>query len=165
MAGYTQGSKMSWRIWDPEFQNVKGQSEVVFDKERNAHMLCQHESNEIDIFGLPEDEKYVDEPDTGGEPLRGHDSQPTKIGKRSRSHMHEAPDEAAETIAHRRNFRQEDQTAQRSTADAENIAHSWRLRREDLTARRSGAAIKKASQLPPASPALPIASRVTRSQG
>jgi hypothetical protein len=56
-------------------------------------MSCQHGSNEIDIFGLSEDEEYVEETDTGDEPLR--DSQPTQIGKRSKSHMHEAPDEEA----------------------------------------------------------------------
>ena len=77
MVGYTHDSKTLWRIWDPEFQKVKAQLEVVFDEERNGHMLCQHGSNEIDIFGLPEDEKYVNETDTGGEPLRGQDSQPT----------------------------------------------------------------------------------------
>ena len=60
-------------------------------------MSCQHGSNEIHIFGLPEDEEYVDEIDTGGEPLRGQDSQPTQIRKRCTSHMHEAPDEEAET--------------------------------------------------------------------
>jgi len=169
---------------------VKAQSEVVFDEERNAHMSCQHGSNEIDIFGLPEDEEYVDEIHTGDEPLRGQDSQPTQIGKRFKSHMHEAPDEEvennahsrrlhredhtaqssaadAENIAHSRRLRREDQTAQRSAADAEIIAHSRRLRREDQTARRSAAAIKRSSQVPPASPARapPIGSRVTRSQG
>jgi len=56
MAGYTNYSKTVWRIWDPKFQRAKTQSEVVFDKESNAHMLCQHGSNEIDMFGLPEDE-------------------------------------------------------------------------------------------------------------
>jgi hypothetical protein len=126
-----------WRIWDPEFQKVKAQSEVVFDEERNAHMSCQPGSNEIDMFGLPEDEEYVDEKDTGDEPLR--DSQPMQIGKRSTSHMHEAPDEEAEYIAHSRRLRREDQTAQRSAADAENIAHSRHLRREDQTAQRSAA--------------------------
>jgi len=84
---------MLWRIWDPEFQRVKAPSEVVFDGERNAHMSCQHGSNEIDMFGLPADEEYVEEIDTGDEPLRGQDSQPTQLGKRSTSHMHEAPDE------------------------------------------------------------------------
>jgi hypothetical protein len=62
--GYSNNSKMLWRIWDPKFQRVKAQSEVVFDQERNAHMSCQHESNEIDIFELPEDEEYVKESDT-----------------------------------------------------------------------------------------------------
>jgi hypothetical protein len=57
MIGYTHHSKMLWRIWDPEFLKVNTQSEVVFDKQRNAHMSCQHESNEIDIFGLPEDKE------------------------------------------------------------------------------------------------------------
>jgi hypothetical protein len=125
MVGYTHDSKTLWMICDPEFQKVKAQSEVVFDEERNAHMSCQHGSNVIDIFGLPEDEEYVDEIDTGGEPLRGQDSQPTQIGKRSTSLMHEATDE-----------------------EPENITHSRRLRREDQTARRSAAAIKKSSQVP-----------------
>jgi len=162
MVGYTHDSKTLWRIWDPKFRKVKAQSEVVFDEERNAHMLCQHGSNEINMFGLSEDEEYVDETDTGGQ-----DSQPTQIGKRSKSHMHEAPDEEAENAhsrrhrredqtaqrsaadaenAHSRRLRQEDQTAQRSAADAENIAHSRCLRREDQTARRSAAAMKKSSQ-------------------
>jgi len=145
MVGYTHDSKTLWRIWDPEFQKVKAQSEVVFDEERNAHRSCQPGSNEIDMFGLPEDEEYVDEKDTRDEPLR--DSQPTQIGKRSTSHMHEAPDEEAENIAHSWRLRREDQTAQRSAADADaaSIAHSWRLRREDQTARRLAAVMKKSS--------------------
>jgi len=170
MVGCTHDSKSLWRIWDPEFQKVKAQSEVVFDEERNAHMLCKHGSNKIDIFGLAEDEEYVEEIDTRDEPLRGQDSQPTQIGKRSRSHMHEAPDEEAEN-AHSRRLRREDRTAQRSAADANNIAHSRRLRREDQTARRSAAALKKSSQVLPVSPAPapapapPIGSHVTRCQG
>jgi len=83
--------------------------------------------------------------------------------------MHEAAlDEEADN-AYSQRLRREDQTAQRSAADAENITHSRRLRREDQTARRSAAAIKKLSQLPPVSPAPapapPIGSCVTRSQG
>jgi len=50
---------------------VKSQSEVIFDEERNAHMSCLHESNEIDtnMFGLSEDEEYIEEIDTRDEPL------------------------------------------------------------------------------------------------
>jgi hypothetical protein len=132
-------------------------------------MSCQNGSNEIDIFGLQEDEENVKETDTGDEPLRGQDSQPT-IGKRFKSHMHEAPEEEAEN-SHSWCIRQEDLTAQRSVADAENIAHSPRLRGEDQTARLSAAVIKKSSQVPRAAavpvpaPAPPIGNRVTRSQG
>ena len=108
-------------------------------------MSCQHGSNEIDMFELPEVEEYVEEADTGDEPLR--DSQPTQIGKRSTSHMHDAPDEEAEN-AHSRRLRREDRTAQHSAANAENLAHSRRLRREDQTARRLAAAIKKPTQVP-----------------
>jgi hypothetical protein len=42
-------------------------------------MSCQDGSNEINMFGLPEDEQYVDEKDTGDEPFR--DSQPTQISR------------------------------------------------------------------------------------
>jgi len=162
MVGYTQDSTTLWRIWDSEFQMVKTQSEVVFDEEWNAHLLCQHGSTEIDMVGLPEDEGYVEETDTSDEPLR--DSQPTQICKRSQSHLHTAPDEKAEN-PHSRRLHWEDQTAQRSAANAEEIAHSWRLCREDQTAWRSAAAIKQSSHVPPAAPALTIGTCVTRSQG
>jgi hypothetical protein len=79
--------------------------------------------------------------------------------------MHEAPDEKAENIAHSRRLRREDQTAQHSAANAENIADSRHLCREDQTARPSAAAIKKSSQVLPASPAPPMAHRITSSQG
>jgi hypothetical protein len=164
MVGYTHDSKTLWRIWDPESQRVKSQSEVVFEEERNAQMSCQHGSNEIDMFGLPKSEENVEETDTGDEPLR--DSQPTQIGKRFSSHMQEAPDVDAEN-AHTRRLRREDQTAQRLAANAENIAHSRRLRRNHHTSQRSAAAIKKSSEVPPAAqapaPAPPIGSRVKRS--
>jgi hypothetical protein len=81
MVGYTHNSKTLWRLWDPEFQRVKAQSEVVIDEETNAHMPCQHESNEIGMFELPEDKEYIKETDTGDKPLRV--SQPTQIGKSS----------------------------------------------------------------------------------
>jgi len=60
------------------------------------------------------------------------------------SHLHEAPDEEEEITPSWR-LRQEDQTAQRSAANAANIAHSQRLHREDQTAWRSAATIKKST--------------------
>jgi len=74
MVGYTLNSKTLSSIWDPKFQNLNAQSEVIFDKDRNALKLCQHGINVIDIFGLPEDEEYVKETDTGDEPLQAQDT-------------------------------------------------------------------------------------------
>jgi len=131
-------------------------------------MSCLHETNEIDtnMFGLLEDKEYIEETDTGDEPLRRKDSQPTQSGKRSTSHIHKAPDEEAENADSRR-LRRENQTAQHSAADAKNIAHSQRLGRKDQTAWRSASAIKKSSQVPPvaAATAPPSGSCVIKSQG
>jgi hypothetical protein len=126
-------------------------------------MSCQHESNEIDRLGLPENEKYVDKTDTRDEPLRGQDSKPAHIGTRSTNHLHEVPDPEAEN-AHSWHLHLDDRTAQRSAADAENIAPSRGLRREDQTAQRLAEAMKKSNQQPPSSPAPPIACCVTRIQ-
>jgi len=106
MVGYTQDSKTLWRIWYPEFQKVKAQSEVVFDEQRNAHMSCLHASHQIntDMFGLPEDKEYIEETDTGDEPLRRQNSQPMQLSNIFTSHMHEAPDEEAEN-AHSQRLR------------------------------------------------------------
>jgi hypothetical protein len=49
-----------------------------------------------------------------------------ELGKRSKSLMHEASVEDTENT-HSRSLRREDQTAQRSAADAQNIAYSQRL--------------------------------------
>jgi hypothetical protein len=133
MVGYTHDSTTLLRIWDPEFQKIKPQREVVFNEERNAHMSCRHGSNEFAIFELSEDEEYVEETDTGDGPLR--DSQPTQISKRSKSHIHKAPDEEAEN-AHSLRLHGEDQTTQHSAANAENtnIRH---LRRVDQAGQHS----------------------------
>jgi hypothetical protein len=131
-------------------------------------MSCQHGCNEIDIIRISDDEEYVEETDTGDKPLR--DSKPMQIGRRSKSHMHEAHDEEAENAnrlrlrregqtaqrlaanaenTHSRHLGQEDQADKRSAADAEHIALSRRRRREDQSVRRSEALIKKASPAPP----------------
>ena len=98
IVGYTHNSTTLWRIWDPEFQNMTAQSEVIFDEERKSHLSCLHECNEIvtDMVGLSDDEEYIEETDTGDEPLRSQDSQPMQSGRRSTSHMHEPPDKEAE---------------------------------------------------------------------
>jgi len=163
MPGYTPDSKTLWRIWDPKFQKVKTQSKVVFDWESNAHMSPQHGSNEIDNFELPDDEKYVEETATGDEPPRAS-QRSMQIGKRSSSRMHQAPDDEAGNADSRR-VRQENQTSQRSAADADNITLGQRLHRENQTARRSATAMKISNPMPPPAPAPPIVNHVTRSQG
>jgi len=145
MAGYTLDSKTLWKLWDPEIQRVKAQSEVIFDEDKNAHISSQHDSNEIDMFELPEDEEYVEETDTSDEPLR--DSQPMQKDKRSKVLMHKAPDNEAENT-HSRRLRRQDQTAQRWAANAESIAHSRRLHQEHQTARCWAAAITISSEVP-----------------
>jgi hypothetical protein len=37
MVGYVHDSTTLWTIWDPPFRVVGSQSDVIFDKERNAH--------------------------------------------------------------------------------------------------------------------------------
>jgi hypothetical protein len=59
MVGYTHDSSTLWRIWDPNFQVVQAQSEVIFDEEWNAYVSCTTDG--IDIFGLPEDAEYIEE--------------------------------------------------------------------------------------------------------
>jgi hypothetical protein len=71
-------------------------------------MSCQYESDEINIFELPEDEEYVEETDTRDDSLQA--SQRTQICKRSKSHMRKALDEEAEN-APSPHLRREDQTA------------------------------------------------------
>jgi len=72
IVGFTHDSNTLWRIWDPELQKLKARSEVVFDKERNAHMPCQHGNNTIDtdMFALPEGKENIQDTDSGDEPLR-----------------------------------------------------------------------------------------------
>jgi len=67
MVGYTHESTTLWRIWDPDFHVVRGQSEVIFDKEQNAYASCTTAG--IDIFGLPENAEFIKELHTGDELL------------------------------------------------------------------------------------------------
>jgi hypothetical protein len=60
---------MLWRMCDREFQRVEAPLQVVWDGENTAHRFCQHGSNEINMFGLPEDEAYVKQIDIGDEPV------------------------------------------------------------------------------------------------
>ena len=39
MVGYVHGSTTTWRVWDPEHQTVRTQSDVIFNEARNVYVL------------------------------------------------------------------------------------------------------------------------------
>ena len=63
MVGYVHDSTTIWKVWDPEFNVVRTQSDVIFDEERNAHISCL-EPEEADPLGLPQEEAHVEVLDT-----------------------------------------------------------------------------------------------------
>jgi hypothetical protein len=82
MVGYVHDSTTMWRIWDLQLKTVRTQSDVVFDEERNAYTSCLQslkksnravpaeagdseiteieDTDEIDIFGLPQEEIHLE---------------------------------------------------------------------------------------------------------
>ena len=63
MVGYVHDSTTTWKVWNPEFNAVRTQSDVIFDEERNAHISCP-EPEEADPLGLPQEEVHVEVLDT-----------------------------------------------------------------------------------------------------
>jgi hypothetical protein len=72
MVGYVHDSTTLWRIWDPAFQVVRSQSNVIFDEERNTHASCLP-GDHTDIFELPEETEYIEEIDSGDGFLQAKD--------------------------------------------------------------------------------------------
>jgi hypothetical protein len=80
MVGYVHDSTTLWRIWDPEHNTVKAQSDVIFDEDRNAYISCPQslkrknsgeidqleEITEIDLFDLPQEEIHIEDIDLSG---------------------------------------------------------------------------------------------------
>jgi hypothetical protein len=98
MVGYTHDSTTIWRIWDPNCQVVRVQSEVIFDEEQNAYISCTADG--IDIFGLPENAQYIEELHTGDKLLHVQDTrdgyalpqaQNTAIGTGGNGLLHGGP--------------------------------------------------------------------------
>jgi len=184
MVGYTHDSTTLWRIWDPNFQVVRAQSEVIFDEERNAYVSSTTDG--IDIFGLPENAEYIEELHTGDGLLDGRPKDISGTGKGHSGGDHGHTDDVTDVHCHvpddhtRRSLPA--RTASRSYPPDEgdtiflahrrghstreppvsrrHIEHSGRLRRENHTARRKAAAMTKKSTGPPPS----TTRRVTRSQ-
>jgi len=75
MVGYVHDSTTSWRIWNPEHNTVKAQSDVICDEDWNAYISCPRslkrknsgeidqleEITEIDLFDQPQQEVHVED--------------------------------------------------------------------------------------------------------
>jgi len=72
--GYVHNSTTLWRIWDPAFQIVRSQSNVIFVEERNTHASCLP-GDHTDIFELPEETEYIEEIDSGDGLLQAQDNE------------------------------------------------------------------------------------------
>jgi len=72
MVRYVHDSSTLWRLCDPAIRVVRSQSDVIFDKLRNAHSSCLH-GDQRDIFELPEEMEYIEEIDSGGGFLQAQD--------------------------------------------------------------------------------------------
>jgi hypothetical protein len=58
MVGFMQHSTTLWKIWDPTFPVERSQSDVNFNKKRNAHASCLH-GDQTDFFEQPEEMEYI----------------------------------------------------------------------------------------------------------
>jgi hypothetical protein len=75
IVGYIHDSTTTWSIWDPDFKTTRTQSDVIFNKERNAYISCPQsvkakhglkETTKINIFDLPQVETNIEKLDSGG---------------------------------------------------------------------------------------------------
>jgi len=112
MVGYVHDSTTLWRIWDPEHNTVKAQSDVIFDKDRNAYISCPQslkcknsneteqpeeiteEITEIDLFDLPQKEIHIEDIDLSGTG-ESMDHGRTRSMSRTEEHMSHGCTEAA----------------------------------------------------------------------
>ena len=79
MVGYVHDSTTLWRIWEPAFQVVRSQSNVIFDKERNTHASCLPEEH-TDIFELLEETEYIEVIDHGDGLLQAQENETSGDG-------------------------------------------------------------------------------------
>jgi len=181
MVGYVHDSTTLWRIWDPVFRVGKSQSDVIFDKERNAHASCL-QGDQTDIFELPEETEYIEEIDSGDEFLQAQDYEtggdgllhdhagPSRTGEGHGNGDHDCTDDDTDhnlpDADNRRSLPARTGVRSRPPykddappVSRETIVHNRHLRRENDKARRTAAMIKQSCQPQP-----PRRNRVTRSQ-
>jgi len=181
MVGYVHDSTTLWRIWDPAFQVVRLQSDVIFDDERNAHASCL-QGDQTDIFELPEETEYIKEIDSGDGFLQAQDYE---MGGDGLLHDHAGTSQTGEGHGSGDHDCTDDDT-DHNLPDADNrrslparsgaisrppdeedappvsrvtVIHDRHLRRENDKARRMADMTKQSCQRQP-----PRTNRVTRSQ-
>jgi len=74
MFGYVHDSTTHWGIWDPSFQVIRSQSNVIFDEERNTQASWLP-GDHTGILELPDETEYIEEIDSGDGLLHAHDNE------------------------------------------------------------------------------------------
>jgi len=159
MVGYVHDLTTLWRIWDPAFRVVRSQSDVIFDKERNAHSSCLH-GDRTDIFELSEETEYVEKIETGGDGLVHDHAGTRRTGESHGSCDHDCTDDDTDhNLPEADNSRSlPGSTAVKSRPPDEEVAppvsrettfHNRHLRCENNNARRTAAMTKQSCQPPP----------------
>jgi len=155
-------------MWDPAFGVVRSQSDVMFDKDRNAHASCLH-GDQTDFFELPEETKYIQEIETGRDGLLHDHAGTSQTGEANRSGDHDCTDNDTDHILPDADNRQSPpaSTGVRSRpldeedappVSRETVVHNLHLRCENDKAHRMAAMTKQSCQPPPRT------NRVPRSQ-
>ena len=180
MVSYVQDSTTLWKIWDPAFQVVRSQWNVVFDEERNSYASCLP-GDHTDIFGPLEETEYIGEIDrgygllqtqdneTGGDGLNHDHAGNSRTGEGHGSGDHDCTDNDTDrNLADADNRRSlpegtfvssrppDEEDAPPVSRDA--VVHNQHLRRENDKACRTAPMTKHSCQPPPHT------NRITRGQ-
>jgi hypothetical protein len=97
MVGYVHDSTTLWTMWDPAFQIVRTQLDVIFDEERNTQASRLH-GDQTDIFELREETEYVDEIEPGGDGLVCDNAGTSRTGEGHGSGNHDRTDNDTDRI-------------------------------------------------------------------
>jgi len=167
MVGYMHDSTTLWRIWDTACRVERSQSDVIFDKKRNANASCLH-GDQTDIFELPEEMEYVEEIETGGDGLLHDHAGTSRKGEGHGSGNHECTDDNKDHIlpdvddcrsphASTDVWSRPPDEEDAPPVSRETVVHNRYLRRENDKAHLMAAMTKQSCQPP-------CTNRITRSQ-
>ena len=169
IVGYVHDWTTLWTMCDPAFREVRSQSDVISDEEKNAHSSSLHR-DQRDIFELPEGTEYVEEIETGGDGLLHDHAGTSRTGEGHGSGDHDCTDDDTNrNVPDTDNCRSLPAStgvisgpADRNVApqvSRETVVHNRHLRRGYDRAHKTAAMTNQSWQ-----PQLPRTNRVTRSQ-